>query len=70
MSKLDAKEMLKGFNIIKRQINNLMTQTLTPEIMASLNDEQLEQVKGIKKDLKSLDRKGLNKDSEIFKKFN
>ena len=67
MDKLNAKELLKGFDMIQKQINNLMKQTLTPEVMAKLTPDQLAQVKGMRKKLKSLGKKDLNKNSEIFK---
>ena len=67
MNNIDGKELLKGLEIMKRQSKNLMDNTLTSDIMRILTPEQLAQVTKAKRDLKALDKRGLNSNSGIFK---
>jgi len=67
MNNIDGKELLKGLEIMKRQAKNLMDNTLTSDIMRILTPEQLAQVTKAKRDLKALDKRGLNANSGIFK---
>jgi hypothetical protein len=67
MSDFNAKEMIKSLDLAKKQASNLINSLLTPEIMAQLTPEQMQQVKSVKKDMKDLERKDLTSKNEVFK---
>lgn len=69
MDNLNSKEMLKGLSLMKKGAMNLMNKTLTADVMKQLTPEQMEEVKQMKKSLKSLDKSGLNINSPIFNQF-
>jgi hypothetical protein len=67
MSDFNAKEMIKSLDLAKKQASNLINSLLTPEIMAQLTPEQMQQVKAVKKDMKDLERKDLTSKNQVFK---
>jgi hypothetical protein len=69
MDNLNSKQMVKALNLMKKEAYNLMNSAITPDMMGKLTETQKEQVKQMKKDLKSLDKKGLNVNSSIFDKL-
>lgn len=69
MSNFNADEMMKSLNVMRKQASNLINSTLTPDLMSKLTAEQLAQVKSVQKDMRELNRKGLTKDSNVFKQF-
>ena len=69
MDNINAKEMMRGLNLVKKQANNIMNQTFNSDFMSKLTEEQKAEVKALKKNFKTLSKSDLSLDSEIFKKF-
>ena len=64
MDKLDGKAMIKSLKDMQKQAENLISTVITPEVMEQMTPEQLEQVKGLRKELNDL-----SKNNELLKKF-
>jgi len=69
MDNINAKEMMRGLNLVKKQANNIMNQTFNSDFMSKLTEEQKAEVKALRKNFKALSKSDLSLDSEIFKKF-
>ena len=64
MDKLDGKAMIKSLKEMQKQAENLINTVITPEVTEQMTPEQLEQVKGLRKELHDL-----SKNNELLKKF-